>query len=83
MEKECFDGKSMNGNISWIKDQCSNMNLSQLSDALCVAIGTFSAIRRINPDATYSADDICKLLDSLCEIVYGRNLLKETEETDD
>ena len=83
MEKECFDGRSMNGNIGWIKEQCNNMNLSQLSDALCVRIGTFSAIRRINPGVTYSADDICKLFDSLCEIAYGRNLLKETEETDD
>lgn len=83
MRKEHRDCNDMQSNIEFIKEECRAMNLKQLSEAVCVAIGMFASIHDNEPGRTYSASEVCEFLASLYEIAYGRNLLKETGETDD
>ena len=83
MERELRDYNDMQSNIEFIKEECRAMNLKQLSEAVCVAIGMFASIRGNEPDRTYSASEVCEFLASLYEIAYGKNLLKETEDKDD
>ncbi len=86
MEKEHRKGKDgyfmMDNVIDRIEEECSKTGTRKCIDVVCNMIGVFRAIRDAEPSMEYSVEDVCRLLDSVYEIVFD-DTLKETEDKND